>query len=111
MFEEAVSFTASLVHHFASQGYHLRLVAGSTRSSFGQGETHLIDLLQILALCERRSPDMNLGPQDDPFTERHDVEEGVLIAVRPWDGAEVPGAETPTLLIDAVTFAGTPHDI
>lgn len=111
VFEEAVAFTASLVHHFASRGYHLRLVAGSSRSSFGQGETHLIGLLRILALCERRSPDTHLGPQEEPFTERQDAEEGALIAVRPWDGAEIPGAENPTLLIDAPTSAGTPHVI
>ncbi|TKS61852.1 MAG: hypothetical protein EWM72_00255 [Nitrospira sp.] len=109
VFEEAVTFTASLVHHFANRGYHLQLVAGSSRSSFGQGEAHLINLLRILALCERRSPNMDLGPQDDPFTERQDVEEGALIDVRPWEGAEVLGAENPTLVIDAASFAGTPH--
>ena len=111
VFEEAVAFAASLVHHFASQGYHLRVVAGSSRSSFGQGETHMIDLLRILALCERRSPGMDLGPQDDPFTERQDVEEGMMIVVRPWGGAEIPGAENQTFLIDATTFAGTSHVI
>jgi len=108
-FEEAVAFTASLVHHLASRGYHLRLVAGSSRSSFGQGENHLIDLLRMLALCERRCPEMDIGPQDDLLTERQDAEEGAVIAVRPWDGAEVPGVENPTLLIDAATFAGATH--
>lgn len=109
LFEEAVAFTASLVQHLASRGYHLRLVAGSSHSSFGQGETHLIALLRILALCERRSPDTGLGSQDELFTGRQDAEVGALIAVRPWDGAEVPGTDNPTLLIDAATFARTPH--
>jgi uncharacterized protein (DUF58 family) len=109
VFEEAVALTASVVHHLANRGYILRLVAGPSRSSFGQGEPHVIDLLRILALCERRSPDMALWPQDDLFTEPQDVEEGALIAVRPWDGAGVPGAEHPTLLIDAETFAEASH--
>ena len=109
VFEEAVAFTASLVHHLAGQGYHLRLVAGSSRSSFGQGETHLVDLLRMLALCERCSPDTHLGTVVNPFAERGDVEEGALIVVRPWGGTEVLGAENPTILIDAATFAGTQH--
>jgi hypothetical protein len=68
----------------------------------------MIDLLQALALCERRSPDMELGPQAAPFPVQQDVE-GALIAVRPWNGAEMPGAENPTLLFDTTAFAGTSH--
>jgi uncharacterized protein (DUF58 family) len=109
LFEEAVSFTASLVHHFTMRGYHLRLVAGPVCSSFGQGEAHLIDLLRILALCERRDPEGNIGYQDDRFGERHDGGEGALIVVRPWDGAAVQGS--PTLLIDAAGFARSSHGV
>jgi len=108
-FEGAVALTASIVHHLANRGYILRLVAGPSCSSFGQGEPHVIDLLRILALCERRFPDIDLGLPDDLSMERQDVEEGVLIAVRPWDGAKVLGAENPTLLIDAGTFAEVSH--
>lgn len=111
LFEEAVAFTASLVHHFARRGYTLRLAAGSSRSSFGQGEAHLVDLLRMLALCERCSPDRGLLPQEDPPTVRQELEGETVIAVRPWGDAEVPGAENPTLLIDAATFAGAAHVI
>jgi hypothetical protein len=65
----------------------------------------------MLALCERCSPDTNLGPVVEPFAEREGVEEGALIVVRPWGGAEVLGAENPTILIDTATFAGTQHVI
>lgn len=111
VFEEAVAFTASLVHHLANQGYHLRIVAGSSRSSFGQGAAHMIDLLRILALCERRSPGRQVESQDDPFIAQQDGEDGALIIVRSWAGAEVPETDTPLLLIDATTFAGSPHVI
>ena len=109
VFEEAVAFTASLVHHLAGQNYHLQLVAGAFRSSFGQGEIHLIDLLRMLALCERCSPDTRLGTVVAPYAEREDLEEGALIVVRPWGGAEILGAENPTILIDAARFTGAPH--
>jgi uncharacterized protein (DUF58 family) len=108
LFEKAVAFTASLVHHFAMRGYHLRLVAGSLCSSFGQGEAHLIDLLRMLALCERRDPDRTIGDQDDGFAEQHDGQEGALIVVRPWDGATIQG--NPALLIDADGFARSSDD-
>lgn len=108
-FEVAVAFTASLVHHLAARGYHLRVVAGPSRSSFGQGETHVVALLRILALCERRSPDADLGTPGEPQAKGHDSEEGALIVVRPWDGAVVPGADDASLLIDGAAIGGTSH--
>ncbi len=108
IFEEAVTFTASLVHHLAQRGYQLKLTAGSARSSFGQGEAHLLDLLRILALCERRAQDDALQPQTDLFTVPDD-DDGVLIVVRPWDGALIPGADDAALLIDAERFTGATH--
>jgi uncharacterized protein (DUF58 family) len=108
-FEAAVAFTASLVSHLAARGYHLRVGAGPSRSSFGQGETHLLALLRMLALCERCSPDADVGSLGEPHGERHDSEEGALILVRPWDGAIVPEAEEASLLIDGAALAGTSH--
>jgi uncharacterized protein (DUF58 family) len=112
LFEDAVAFTASLVHHLADRGYHLRLVTESSSSSFGQGKTHVLPLLRMLALCERRSPDAGLGVPSHMWpAEQNDVEEGALIVVRPWDGAEFFDPESPALTFDAATFAGTAHVI
>ena len=109
LFEEAVTFTASLVHHLTMRGWNLRLAAGPVCSSFGRGEAHLVDLLRVLALCERRAPEGEYGLHDDGFTERSAVEEGALIVVRPWDGAPTP--EDPALLIDSAALARFSHGL
>ena len=84
VFEQAVSFTASLVHHLASRGYVLSLVVGTSRSSHGQGERHLTELLEMLALCERVSPGSETAISADSAVEPHDAEEGTSIRVQPW---------------------------
>jgi uncharacterized protein (DUF58 family) len=109
VFEEAVTVTASLLHHLAVQGYHLKLTAGSARSSFGQGEAHLLDLLRILALCERRSPDTDMGSQIELFTEPEDLDHGALIIVRPWYGVAISDTDDAAIVIDAETLAGASH--
>ncbi len=109
-FEEAVAYTASLVHHLAARGYHLQLTTGSCRSSFGQGEAHLLDLLRMLAFCERCAPHPDMKADTDLFMEPPDiVDSGALIVVRPWRGAEVPRSTVPALLVDNETFLGASH--
>lgn len=109
-FEEAVTYTASLVHHLTTRGYHLQLTTGSSRSSFGQGDAHLFDLLRMLALCERRAPHADIRPETEWFTEPQGAEDGgALIVVRPWGGAEVPIPVSPALLIDRETFLGASY--
>jgi uncharacterized protein (DUF58 family) len=105
LFEQAVSFTASLVHHFAMRGYHLRVVAGPVHSSFGHGEAHLVDLLRILALCERRAPDLDGRNHVDAMTSCQETGEEMLILVRPWSEAMVPGNSM--LVFDEGDFART----
>jgi uncharacterized protein (DUF58 family) len=109
-FEEAVAYTASLVHHLTTRGYHLQLTTGSSHSSFGQGETHLLHLLRMLALCERRAPHADGRSDTDWPTEPPDTEDrGALIVVRPWRGAEVPRPASPALLVDPETFLGASY--
>lgn len=109
-FEEAVAYTASLVYHLTTRGYRLQLTAGSSRSAFGQGETHLPDLLRMLALCERRAPNDNISSETDWFSELPDTEDtGTLIVVRPWPGAEVPHSAIPALLVDPEPFLGASY--
>lgn len=109
-FEEAVAYTVSLVHHLAVRGYHLQLTIGASRSPVGQGEAHLLDLLRMLALCERRAPHGEMRSETDQFTESQGTEDGgALIVVRPWRGAEVPSPTVPALMVDTETFLGASH--
>jgi uncharacterized protein (DUF58 family) len=109
-FEKAVAYTAALIHHLAVRGYHLQLTTGSSRSSFGQGDAHCLELLRMLALCERRAPYADMKSDTDRFVEPPDREDsGALIVVRPWRGADVPRAAVPALLVDSETFLGASH--
>jgi uncharacterized protein (DUF58 family) len=109
-FEEAVAYTVSLVHHLAVRGYHLQLTIGASRSPVGLGEAHLLDLLRMLALCERRAPHGEMRSETDQFTELQGTEDGgALIVVRPWRGAEVPSPTVPALMVDTETFLGASH--
>ena len=109
VFEEAVTFAASLLHHLANRGYHLKLSAGTFHSSFGQGESHLLDLLRVLALCERRAPESDIGPQSETFRDPEDPDNRVLIVVRPWRGTTICGTESAAVLIDAESLVGAGH--
>ena len=83
LFEEAVSLTASMTQDLGARGYQVRLVVGGVSSPFGQGEAHLLSLMETLALCERRSPDgpKSQSPADDVS---YDPEGGATILLAPW---------------------------
>ncbi|MEQ1794952.1 MAG: DUF58 domain-containing protein [Nitrospira sp.] len=84
LFEEAVSLTASLARDLGERGYQVRLVAGEISSPFGQGEGHLLRLMEILALCERLPPD---GPEIPSALSdvSYDPEGGATILLTPWE--------------------------
>ena len=107
LFEEAVSLTASIIQHLAQRGYMLQLLVGSSRSSFGQGDLHLLELLRMLALCERCSPVMPYESSEDPL----EVEGGVMIVVQSWRGPEETDPECPTILINGGVIAGVSHAV
>jgi len=111
VFEQAVSFTASLVHHLAGRGYVLRLVVGTARSSYGQGECHLTELLQMLALCERVSPGSEVGTAAESAVESHDVEDGTAILVQPWSDVGHHRAESFALFVNGAQVVDTPYAI
>ena len=83
LFEEAVSLTASMVQDLGARGYQVRLVVGGVSSPFGQGEAHLLSLMETLALCERRSSD---GPGSQSLSDdvSYDPEGGATILLAPW---------------------------
>jgi uncharacterized protein (DUF58 family) len=87
LFEEAVTCTASLAHLLSARGYQIRLVAGTQQSSFGQGDRHLMNLLQILALCERCSPEQaGEGLRESLSSPWQEEIDGAVIALLPWEG-------------------------
>ena len=104
LFEDSITFTASLVSHLSNQGFHLRLTAGAYASSFGTGSIHLMELLKALALCERDS--MSAVVSDESLWDT-DAEEAPLIIVRAWDGAECPSR--PSILFDPIRVARSLH--
>lgn len=108
LFEEAVTCTASLAHVLSARGYQLRLVAGAFQSAFGQGDRHLVTLLQSLALCERRSPEQAGALLEESLSSlREDRLDGAVIALLPWDGPNFRTLlDQADLIVDAALLDG-----
>lgn len=83
LFEEAVSLTASMARDLGGRGYQVRLVVGETWSRFGQGEAHLFQIMEALALCERVTPD-EAEVQSFPNGVSYDSEGGATVLLAPW---------------------------
>lgn len=111
LFEEAVSLTASIIQHLAHRGYMLQLFVGSSRSSFGQGDLHLLELLRMLALCERCSPHAESVVSKDPSRDALEVEGGAMIVVQSWRGPGDIKPEQPTIMINGRLIAGASHAV
>ncbi len=109
-FERAVSLAASLVQHLTHQGYSIQLRLGSECSSFGQGETHRLELLRMLALCERIVPTTESMTQDE-WTENHSEVDGggTVIVVQAWSDSAAGAADFPWVLIDGELIPGAAH--
>ena len=112
LFEAAVSMAASLAWDLTARGYQVRMAAGTTVSVFGQGEVHLMHLLETLALCERVAPESNgpfvpVGADDSLIGEA-----GATIALLPW-GRQVLSswAVRPDVVIDETALRARAHAI
>lgn len=110
LFEQAVSLSASLVQHLSQQGYLVRLIVGSTSSSYGQGDTHLSDLLRMLALCERSAPTEEFDASEHLEADGSEAEGGTEIVVQSWGGTADVQPNRPTLLINGQPVIGGFHD-
>jgi uncharacterized protein (DUF58 family) len=110
LFEQAVSLTASIIQHLAHRGYILKLMVGSSQSSFGQGDLHLLELLRMLALCERCFP---LAESTVPGELSRNLEhEGIaMIVVHSWLGPRDIEREHPTILINGAVITGASHAV
>jgi uncharacterized protein (DUF58 family) len=106
LFEQAVSLTASIIQHLAHCGYILKLIVGSSRSSFGQGDHHLLELLRMLALCERSSPLAESVARGELPRNPLELERGTMIVVHSWRGPGEIDPEHPTILINGAVILG-----
>lgn len=111
LFEQAVSVTASIIQHLAQCGYILQLIVGSSRSSFGHGDLHLLELLRMLALCERRWPLAESVEPGDLSGDSLADQGGMMIAVQSWRGPGDTEPEHPTILINGDVIAGVAHAV
>lgn len=111
VFEQAVSMAASLVQHLSHRGYLVRLIVGSSCSEFSQGDAHLHDLLQMLALCERCAPTEEVDVSDHHHVEISEGEGGTEIVVQSWGGAADVQPDHPTILINGQPIIGGVHGV
>lgn len=111
LFEQAVSLTASIIQHLAQRGYMLQLIVGSSRSTFGQGDLHLVELFRLLALCERRSPLAESVVPGELPRDLLESEGGTLIVVQSWLGPGDIELEHPTILINGEVITGASHAV
>lgn len=110
LFEQAVSLAASLVQHLSHHGYSIQLCIGSERSSFGQGETHRLELLRMLALCQRTAPTAeSMGRDKWPDGQPEDDEGGTVVLVQAWFNSGDGAAELPRVWIDGELIPGAAH--
>jgi uncharacterized protein (DUF58 family) len=111
LFEQAVSLTASIIQHLAHRGYILQLSVGSARSSFGQGDLHLLELFRMLALCERRSPHAESVVPDELPGDSLEIEGGTVIVVQPWLGPGNIEVEHPTIVMNGAVISGASYAV
>ncbi|HKT36331.1 MAG TPA: DUF58 domain-containing protein, partial [Nitrospira sp.] len=85
LFEQGVTLVASLLWQLSQKSYPLRLIVHAEDSGLGSGSDHLLTMLRLLALCERRSPDSADTTSGDPLCRLGlDAERGYTVAVLPW---------------------------
>ena len=106
LFEKSVTLVASLLWHLSRQSYPLRLIVDREDSGLGSGSDHLLAMLRLLALCQRRAPKTT---EIDPTTElSHDSERGYTVAVMPWSTPDRPSTQ---IAADRVLHAAQIEDL
>jgi uncharacterized protein (DUF58 family) len=91
LFEHSVTLVASLLSLLSRKTYPIRLIVDEADSEMGTGSDHLLAMLRLLALCERRAPDRYGAALSDPILALgHDAEYGYTVVVVPWSDPEHP---------------------
>jgi len=104
LFEQSVTLVASLLWHLSQKSYPLRLIVHAADSGLGSGSDHLVAMLRMLALCERRFPQSSEKPSIDPLWDLGcDAEHGYTVGVMPWSDPTL----FPPMAVDRMLHA--PH--
>jgi uncharacterized protein (DUF58 family) len=91
LFERSLSLVASLLWQLSQRSYPLRLIVDAADSGLGTGSDHLLAMLRVLALCERRSPQSNPSSLMSSFSQfGHDTDRGYTVMVVPWSDSTAP---------------------
>jgi len=107
LFEQSVTLVASLLWQLSKKSYPLRLIVDAEDSGLGYGSDHLLTMLRLLALCERRSP--TAGAKADALDQLgRDAERGYTVAVIPWSRADKPPPNADRIL-DSSHIEGLTH--
>lgn len=109
LFERSVTLVASLLWQLSEKSYPLRLIVDQEDSELGSGSDHLLLMLRLLALCERRSPEQADRLQNGSASGiAYDAERGYSIGVLPWSHPDAPRA---TVAADRVLNAAQIEEI
>jgi len=85
LFERSVTLVASLLWQLSQKSYPLRLIVDAEDSGLGSGSDHLLTMLRLLALCERRPPQFGKKETVNPsIALGQDAERGYTVLVMPW---------------------------
>jgi uncharacterized protein (DUF58 family) len=91
VFERSLSLVASLLWHLSQKSYPLRLIVDAADSGLGSGSDHLVSMLRVLALCDRRLPESGQdGLLNSVAQLGHDGERGYTVMVMPWSDPRSP---------------------
>ncbi|HEU4686272.1 MAG TPA: DUF58 domain-containing protein [Nitrospira sp.] len=83
LFERSVTLAASILWHLLQRHYPVRLLVGGEDSGFGSGHEHLLSMMRLLALCQRRFPDAS-DAQRQGLSAIAGEDPGYTLAILPW---------------------------
>lgn len=110
LFERSVTLVASLLWQLSHKSYPLRLIVDAEDSGLGSGSDHLLTMLRLLALCERRLPQFDDNDGVNPLTAlRDDAERGYTVMVMPWSESNDPIPVTVDRILTATQIEALTH--
>ena len=107
LFERSVTLVGSILWHLSQKQYPLRLVVGGEDSALGFGTEHLLSMMRLLALCQRRAPGIP-GPGDQEIAATAGADPGYTLAIVPWVD---PDADRGTMTADRIVQGSQLEDL